>query len=93
VYFRCSPADFQAITDAAIENLKTAVKVVAAIKSRNIKTYQEIATKFGNCPQDNELESVDIWNLQTNLDKIKALENSKDTSWYYRILNNLIRNI
>jgi ADP-ribose pyrophosphatase YjhB (NUDIX family) len=86
-FFRIQPEIFDTTTLAIIKtNLPAGLEAMAAVKDGRIKQYAEIERRFGASPQDNELETAEVWNVQTDWDKIAEWRADKDLSWYYEIL-------
>lgn len=50
--------------------------------------YEAMLEAFNICPQDNELNGPESWNVFYDRDKIEAL-NKVPTDWFYRIIMNL----
>ncbi|MGZ2745142.1 NUDIX hydrolase [Burkholderia stagnalis] len=92
VYFKFSSTEFQSASEAAIQNLVTGAAAARSIASRQIRSYRDIYKRYPNCPEDNELASGEIWNLDKDWAKIDALAKNKNTDWFYSILLNL-RNV
>lgn len=90
VYFKVDDTDLGQIGYIIQEtNLLEARQAVAEIGRGEITDYASIATKYPYCPVDNELDSVEIWNLETNAEQIVALKEDEDTDWYFAILEQL----
>ena len=86
-FFRIQPEIFDTTTLAIINtNLPAGLEAMAAVKDGRIKQYAEIERVFEASPQDNELETAEVWNVRTDWDEIAKWPADKDLSWYYEIL-------
>ncbi|MFP4599385.1 MAG: NUDIX hydrolase [Persicimonas sp.] len=53
--------------------------------------YDRMRREHPGCPKDNELDSIDIWDVTNpnNWAQIENFKNSQDTDWFYHILLHL----
>jgi ADP-ribose pyrophosphatase YjhB (NUDIX family) len=90
-YFDCTGIDWTETVKAVTTNLGQAKKAADAIQAGTLTEYKKIFTTYPGCPQDNELELVEVWNVKnsTDWDKIKLFTKDPDLDWYYQILDYL----
>lgn len=62
------------------------VRAVKDIIRGEITSYTEIGERYPYAPWDNELDSVALWNYDTDLKEIKKLAKNRNTDWFYNII-------
>jgi ADP-ribose pyrophosphatase YjhB (NUDIX family) len=70
-------------------NLSQGQQAATDIQQSKITKYEDIATSYPNCPPDNELASIAVWNIVGNETDISLLMNDTDTNWFYSMLVDL----
>lgn len=99
-YFKVSPQTLSTlITTITRQNLPASRQVVDAIvngtKVNNITIgrYSDIKRAAPLCPEDNELDTVDPWDLLGRWGTIDTWKTDGDLGWYYTVLKYLKDNI
>lgn len=89
-YFRVSVQELeraaQRIDGVVIPAAEGAVDDIIAGR---ITRYPQVHTMFPEAPADNEIATVQIWNLQTDWSRIDAWQGHAELGWFYNILNYL----
>jgi ADP-ribose pyrophosphatase YjhB (NUDIX family) len=93
-YFKIDGKALDQLVSDVTGNLKVAATVVTAIKNKTIKAGSAIDTSaYKGCPADNELESVQLWELAKEWETIKTWAATNDLNWYFNILDHLRANL
>lgn len=77
------------IISTVTQNLAQGQQAATDIQQSKITKYEDIATSYPNCPPDNELASIAVWNIVTNETDISLLINDNDTDWFYSMIVDL----
>jgi 8-oxo-dGTP pyrophosphatase MutT (NUDIX family) len=89
-YFRVSTQEFERVaqrTDRVV--IPAAEGAVNEIIQGRITRYAQIHPMFPEAPADNEIETVQIWNLDTDWTRITAWQGHAELGWFYNILEYL----
>ena len=63
------------------------------INNGTIRDYAAIHQAYPTCPFDDELGSVEIWDVQREINEIRLLNSNPATDWYYAMIMFLKDNI
>ncbi|MDT0445583.1 hypothetical protein [Streptomyces johnsoniae] len=89
-FFRCANPKFMVVhcaqANVALRNAKNAV---TEIKQGTITDYTRFRERFPLAPLDNELDTVEIWNVNTHWPTIAGWRNDQNLSWFFDILHEL----
>ncbi len=90
-YFRAEPNRLEEICGhLTAESLHQAALAAQGIKARKIKKYSEIKANFPESPANNDIESIEIWNLEERWPEIQKWHDpASGLNWYYNILKHL----
>ncbi len=88
-YYKIGEEAFGALKDQIVRSLAEAGEAVGKIEAGEITEYENIYSEFPACPADNELDSIDSWNINTDWERIEDLQKDTATNWYYEILKYL----
>lgn len=75
-------------TQIADTNLLEAQYAATDIEHGGITSYDQIHKRYNNCPLDNELVSVSVWDVDddANWETIEGWQTDHDLDWFYEIL-------
>lgn len=74
-------------------NLEENSSAAAEVIDGNFGTYDAIFNYYPYCPPDNELSEANIWQVQQDIDEIRALQANTQTDWYYDMIVYLANNL
>lgn len=90
VYFELEPLQFQAVASGAVNNLVVGYEAVQSILKGQFGAdqYGLLRTTFQGCPMDNELATIQIWDINDSNEwaEISRWKGSLTLGWYYNIL-------
>lgn len=89
-YFHVSAQELERATqriDGVV--IPEAEGAVEEIIQRRITRYDQIRPMFPEAPADNEISTVQIWNLDTDWTRIAAWQGHAELGWFYNILKYL----
>lgn len=89
VFFQVDTTYLRTIQKLAAKNLIIGNDVASAIYRNKATSYKDNIENNPYCPLDNELFSIEIWNVDTNKDDINALCDHEQVGWYYLIIKEL----
>ena len=79
---------FEEAVSAAANNLVAGYSAAEAVQQRayGVGQYQELRAAFPGCPQDNELGTIQVWNISNDWAAISQWQNNSNLDWFYNIL-------
>lgn len=94
LYLEVDPDDLAQIEMLISDtNLEENANAAAEVNDGNFGTYQAIYNYYPYCPADNELSEASMWDIQANINEIRALNNNGATDWYYQMIVYLANHI
>lgn len=94
LYLEFSIDDLKQIQDVITNiNIAQANQVRRDIQSGRIRSYNEIFQEYPFCPLDDELGHSQLWQIETEINKIRQLQQNRATDWYYDMIMYLANSI
>lgn len=87
LYVEFSTSDLREIQDLIMNtNLSQANQVRSDIRYNEIRTYNDIFMAYPYCPDDDELGTVQLWQVQREINEIRQLAQNTATDWYFQMI-------
>lgn len=87
LYLEFSTANLNEIETIILDtNLEDTSNAVADIIDGNLGSYEGIFNLYPFCPLDNELATIQRWQVQNQINEIRLLNQNNATNWYYNII-------